>query len=259
MEREKQIAALAADEEERMLLVRVCDRLERAERRGQPASTFFLTPRERTLVGQILPQTGFFGGVQGAERTVAYFLPDYLAPEDYFAEDGPVACLRASFYEENALSHRDILGALMGAGLRRDAIGDIYVSEHQCDFFVLSDLTQYLLDNLTSAGRSALRVKCIPLSEVQRPARQLRELRVTVSSLRLDGVLSAAFHLSRADAVQAVNAGRVVLNDICCQKPDRQLAQEDVIALRGKGKMKILSLGGETRRGRLALTVGIYE
>lgn len=258
MANEKTIAALAATEAERMLLVRVCDRLERAERRGQPASTFFLTPRERELVGQILPQAGFFGGTEGAERTVAYYLPDYLTPEDYF-EDGPVACLRASFYEENALSHRDILGALMGAGLRRDAIGDIYVRERQCDFFILTELVQYLLDNLTSAGRAALRVKRIALSEVQRPEQRLRELQVTVSSLRLDGVLSAVFHLSRADAAQAVNAGRVMLNDICCLKPDRQLAQEDVIALRGKGKMKVLSLGGETRRGRLALTVGIYE
>ena len=50
-----------------------------------------------------------------------------------------------------------------------------------------------------------------------------------------------------------------MLNDVCCLKPDRQLAQEDVIALRGKGKMKLLSLDGETRRSRLALTVGIYE
>lgn len=258
MDREKQIAAIAATEEERRLLVRVCDRLERAERRGQPATTFFLTPRERVIVGQLLPQMGFFGGIQDAERTVAYYLPEYLPAEDYFA-DGPIACLRATFYEENALSHRDILGALMGAGLRRDAIGDIYVGENSCDFFVLSELVQYLLDNLTSAGREALRVRRIPLDEVRRPVQRLRELRVTVSSLRLDGVLSAAFHLSRADAAQAVNAGKVMLNDVCCQKPDRQLAQADVIALRGKGKMKVLSLEGETRRGRLAVTVGIYE
>ena len=258
MANEKTIAALAATEEERMLLLRVCDRLERAARRGQPASSFFLTPRERGLVAQLLPQAGFFGGTEEAERTVAYYLPEYLSPEDYF-DGGPVACLRAAFYEKNALSHRDILGALMGAGLRRDAIGDIYVGEHQCDFFVLSELVQYLLDNLTSAGRSSLRMKRIPLSEVQRPEQRLRELRVTVSSLRLDGVLSAAFHLSRADAAQAVNAGRVMLNDVCCLKPDRQLAQGDVIALRGKGKMKLLSLDGETRRSRLALTVGIYE
>ena len=127
MASEKTIAALAATEEERMLLVRVCDRIERAERREQPVSTFFLTPRERTLAAQLLPQAKFFGGTEGAERTVAYYLPEYLAPEDWLA-DGVVACLRATFYEKNVLTHRDMLGALMGAGLRRDAIGDIYVA-----------------------------------------------------------------------------------------------------------------------------------
>ena len=113
MASEKTIAALAATEEERMLLVRVCDRIERAERREQPVSTFFLTPRERTLAAQLLPQAKFFGGTEGAERTVAYYLPEYLAPEDWLA-DGVVACLRATFYEKNALTHRDMLGALMG-------------------------------------------------------------------------------------------------------------------------------------------------
>ena len=194
----------------------------------------------------------------GAERTVAYYLPEYLAPEDWLA-DGVVACLRATFYEKNALTHRDMLGALMGAGLRRDAIGDIYVAEDHCDFFVLDELAQYLLDNLTSAGRTALKLRRLPLCEVERPPERLRELRVTVSSLRLDGVLSAAFHVSRADAAQAVNAGRVAVNGAVCVKPDRQLAPQDVLALRGKGKLRILSLDGETKKGRQAVTVGIYE
>ena len=241
MANEKTIAALAATEEERMLLVRVCDRIERAERREQPVSTFFLTPRERTLAAQLLPQAKFFGG-----------------PEDWLA-DGVVAYLSATFYEKNALTHRDMLGALMGAGLRRDAIGDIYVAEDHCDFFVLDELAQYLLDNLTSAGRTALKLRRLPLCEVERPPERLRELRVTVSSLRLDGVLSAAFHVSRADAAQAVNASRVTVNGAVCVKPDRQLAPQDVLALRGKGKLRILSLGGETKKGRQAVTVGIYE
>ena len=241
-----------------MLLVRVCDQLTRAERKNQPASTFFLTPRERALAAQLLPQARFFGGVEDAERTVAFWLPEYLEAEEYF-QDGPVACLHAAFYESNALTHRDVLGALMGAGLRRDAIGDIYVGENECDFFVLSELTAYLLDNLTSAGRSALRVERRSLDQVQRPPQKLREQRVTVSSMRLDGILASAFHLSRADAVQAIHAGRVTRNDLPCLKPDRLLEQGDVIALRGKGKLKLLALGGETKKGRQAVNIGIYE
>lgn len=258
MEQKRQIAALAEGEEERMLLVRVCDRLERAREREMPAATAFLSQREQVLVRRLLPQCAFFGGTDGAERAVAFYLPEYLTREDYFDEDGPIACLRVRFYEENSLSHRDILGALMGLGIRRDAVGDICLHERHCDIFILSDLVRYLLDNLTSAGRQHLSCERIALSQAEKTPQKLREVRVTVSSLRLDAVLAAAFHLSRGAAAEAVNAGRAAVNSLTSCKPDRLLAEGDEISLRGSGKFRILTLGGETKKGRLALTVGIF-
>ena len=44
MDRKKQIAALTDDEGERLLLAQACERLTRAEQRGIPAATVFLTP-----------------------------------------------------------------------------------------------------------------------------------------------------------------------------------------------------------------------
>lgn len=258
MEQKRQIAALAESEEERMLLVRVCDRLERAREKEIPAATAFLSGREQALVRQLLPQCAFFGGTNGVERAVAFYLPEYLTREDYFDEEGPIACLRASFYEENSLSHRDILGALMGLGIRRDAVGDLCLHERHCDIFILSELARYLLDNLTSAGRQHLSCERIALSQAEKTPQKLRELRVTVSSLRLDAVLAAAFHLSRGAAAEAVSAGRTAVNSLTSCKPDRLLAEGDEISLRGRGKCRLLALGGETKKGRLALTVGIF-
>ncbi|MGN1306316.1 MAG: RNA-binding protein [Faecousia sp.] len=258
MEQKRQIAAIAESEEERMLLVRVCDRLERAREREMPAATAFLSQREQALIRQLLPQCAFFGGTEGAERAVAFYLPEYLTREAYFDEDGPVACLRVRFYEENSLSHRDILGALMGLGIRRDAVGDICLHEKHCDIFILSELTRYLLDNLTSAGRQHVTCAQIALSQAEKTPQKLREVRVTVSSLRLDAVLAAAFHLSRGVAAEAVNAGRAAINSLTSCKPDRLLSEGDEVSLRGSGKFRILTLGGETKKGRLALTIGIF-
>lgn len=56
MDRKKQIAALTDDEGERLLLAQACERLTRAEQRGIPAATVFLTPREQALLRQLLPQ-----------------------------------------------------------------------------------------------------------------------------------------------------------------------------------------------------------
>ena len=240
-----------------MLLVRVCDRLARAMQRQTPAATAFLSQREQALVKMLLPECRFFGGLAEAERKVAYWLPDYIGEEDYFA-DGPIACIRASFYEENALTHRDILGALMGAGIRRDAVGDICMHETSCDFFILADLERYLLDNLTEAGRQHLRLAPISLREAKKVPQKIKELRVTVSSLRLDGVISAAFHLSRGSAAEAIRAGKCAINSLTCYKPDHAVAEGDELSVRGCGKLRILRLDGETRKGRLALVAGIY-
>ena len=245
------------DEGERLLLAQACERLTRAEQRGIPAATVFLTPREQALLRQLLPQCRFWGGTPDAERAVAYWLPEYEDEDDY-RENGPVACLRAAFFEENAVGHRDMLGALMGCGIRREAVGDLCLQPRQCDLFVTAELAPYLLDNLTSAGRAHLTLTRIAPSQADRPPQTLQELRVTVSSPRLDSVISAAFHLSRGSAADAVAAGRVNLNDLTCLKPDRAVQENDTVSVRGLGKLRVLALGGLTKKGRLALTLGKY-
>ncbi len=254
---DRKIAALCESEEEKMLLVRLSDKLERAMDRQVPASTCFLTLRQQALLNKLLPQCGFYGGTEGAERRVAYYLPEYLTKEDYFDSD-VIACICASFYEKNALSHRDILGALMGAGIKRETVGDIIVHENACEIFVLAELKRYLLDNLTSAGRHHLTVSEVDPKNVEKPPQKMKEARVTVSSLRFDSVISAAFHLSRGNAADAIRAGSASLNALTCLKPDRSVEQDDEISVRGLGKMKVLEIHGQTRKDRTALTVGIY-
>lgn len=258
MDRKNLIRAIGESEEEQMLLVRVCDKLERGYERDVPVSTAFLTLREQALVKQILPHTEFWGGTEDADRKVAYYLPDYMSKEDYFGDD-VIACIRGSFYEADSLTHRDVLGALMGAGIRRDAIGDIIIREKSCEFFLIAELTKYLMDNLTSAGRQHLHLEQVDPRSVEKPQQAMKELRVTVSSLRLDSVLSAAFHLSRGKTLEAIQAGKVNLNSLTCMKPDKQVSSGDELSLRGKGKLRIMELHGQTKKDRTAITVGIYE
>lgn len=101
---------------------------------------------------------------------MACYVPEYL-PEDYLtSEDGPAAAVRAVYYEKDALTHRDFLGSLMGAGIKRETVGDIYVSAGQCDILVTRQILPYLLEQWDSAGRTKLHLSVIPLAEVQRPA-----------------------------------------------------------------------------------------
>ena len=94
---------LARDGEERLLLSRVLDKLELTRRRSIPAHTSFLSQSERAAAESLIQSCGqpdhlFFGGYEGAERTVCAFLPDWMEGEDWQgAEDCPVRALRCSY------------------------------------------------------------------------------------------------------------------------------------------------------------------
>ena len=73
--------------EEQELLRRAEDLARRASRKGQITNTGFLTPAERAQLEMHLhPEFGtvmrFFGGYEDSERTVAFFIPEELLPED---------------------------------------------------------------------------------------------------------------------------------------------------------------------------------
>ena len=143
----------------------------------------------------------------------------------------------------------------MGMGLTREKIGDILVSPQSADVVVSRSVADHLLREWDAAGRTALHVSQIEPSELNVPVQQTKTLRDTVSSLRLDSVLSVGFSTSRGKAAEAVETGRVQVNWADCQKPDRLLRQGDVISVRGAGKCRLTEVGGTTKKGRVFITV----
>lgn len=81
----------------------------------------------------------------------------------------------------------------MGCGIKRETVGDIYVSEGSCDFLVTREILPYLLQNFLSAGRTKLHVEQLPIDQIRVPEQKVKAVRDTVSSLRLDGVVSSGF------------------------------------------------------------------
>ena len=167
MDKREQIARMAQTKEDEMLLARVYERMTNAAARSIPASTCFLSKREQMLAAELLrgQDIRFYGGPPMAEREICCYLPDYLDESWLESEDGPIAAVRASYFEGDTLTHRDFLGALMGCGIKRETVGDIYVATGRCDFLVTRDILPYVLQNLTDAGRTRLHLEQIPLSK----------------------------------------------------------------------------------------------
>ncbi len=261
MDKRQVIAKYAQTPEDRLMMARVLDKLLTGQRKNIPAATAFLAPREQVLTEGLLRECScgeavFFGGPEDAERRICAYVPDYYEPMDWLTgEDSPICCVRAVFAKENVLSHRDFLGALMGAGIKRETVGDIYTGEGQCDFLVTREIAPYVLQNLLSAGRAHLSLSVIDLSLLQKPEEKTEQRRDTVSTLRLDSVVASGFRISRTKAAGLVESGRVTVNHLECLKPDRQLKPGDQVAVRGMGKCRLASVDGTTKKGRTSVTI----
>lgn len=244
-----------------MLLSMLWDKINSGMKRNIPAHTPFLTPREQEMARYLFgePENLYaFGGYEDAERKMLVYLPDYLCVDWLKSDESPIACLRCTFYEGDTPTHRDFLGALIGSGIARNAIGDICVDKGSCDLFITSEIAPYLLQSFTSAGRTKLHIAQIPQNEANIPEPEVKMIRDTLASLRLDSVISSGFRIGRSLAAQYIAAGKVTVNSLPCEKPDKAVAEGSKIALRGSGKILLAEVNGQTKKGRISILIHRY-
>ena len=255
------IEKIAKTTEDRVLLAKIWDKIQAGMRKNIPANTAFLTLRELDMCRYLFgTQEGLFpfGGYEGAERQMLVYLPEYLEKDALYEEDAPLVSLRATFFDGDTPTHRDFLGALMGAGIARETVGDICVGKGSCDFFVTQEIAPYILQNFTGAGRTKVHLEKIPLSDVSVPEQETKEIRDTVASIRLDSVISSGFRIGRSAAAQYVSAGKVAIDGLPCEKPDKQLDEGVKISVRGLGKIKLRAINGKTKKDRISIIIDRY-
>ena len=255
------IEKIAHNAEDRLLLAKLWDKINAGMRKNIPGSTCFLSPRELEMAKYLFgePEGLYaFGGYADAERKLLIYLPDYLEERALLEEDSPVICLRCTFFQGDSLTHRDFLGALMGAGIGRETVGDICVGKGSCDFFVTAEIAPYILQNFTSAGRTKLRIEQIPLAQAHIPEPEVKEIKDTLASLRLDSVISSGFRIGRSLAAQYVSAGKAAIDGLPCENPDKAVVEGMKVSVRGLGKIKLHSVNGRTKKDRISVVIHRY-
>ncbi|MCL2563439.1 MAG: YlmH/Sll1252 family protein [Oscillospiraceae bacterium] len=241
------------------LLRRAEDLQRRSSEQNIVTHTGFLSPTEQHAI-QTLPHLRqglfFHGGGADCERRIAFFLPDYLTPEDFDPAEYITAFrIRCRF---GAPGHRDVLGSLLGLGLERWTLGDIHAAGETARFYCLPSIAAHIARELTHIGRNGVQVTEIPPGEMPVPERQRETIAFTVSSLRLDAVLAGTFNLSRTAAAAHIAAGLVQVNYTPCLKPAAELTPGDVFSLRGSGKAMLAEVGGKSRKDRTRIRVERY-
>ncbi len=246
------------DEEQIINIRRVLDKIEIVLNRHICQATDFLDPYERRLASSILnrfPDIKYMeiGGIKEAERKIIQIFPDYLQYQDL---NIPIAAFKVEGYRDK-FSHRNLLGSLLGLGINRSKIGDILIHEGYSQFVVKEEVAPYILMNLQRVGSEKVSVSQIPIDELEPVETQYDYKKETVSSLRLDVLISNVWNLSRKDSQRLIESERVKINWEPINKPSKTVEVGDIVSARGYGRFILSAVEGISKKGRIKIEIKI--
>lgn len=244
------------NDDDKILLRKINDLIKRSEKTCSVVYSNFLTPAEQTLVSgvdEFFGYIGFDGGYENAERRLCR-----ISTNEYNTDDGlPIELYSVSATAHDAeFSHRDILGSLMGLGVKREMIGDIIADGRNAQFFCHNSVSEFVALNLKKIGRYTVILKQDTFSEIA--AVKTKDMTINVSSMRIDSIAAECFGLSRTKAAEFIKRGAVSVNWLVCTDTSKEIKDGDKISMRGKGKAEICGVSGVSKKGRLFVDVKKY-
>lgn len=249
------------DKDQIIPMRRILDSVEKVIRNHSTISTDFLDPYQRELSYSILNRFDEIayhneGGYDNAEREVIVIYPQYL---QYSKIDKQISAIKVTpKYKLWSLSHKDFLGALMGLGIKREKIGDIKITDEFAQLVINNELKDYIILNMDTVGKESVVVEEIPLEEIEDIKEEYKEIYTTVSSLRLDSIISSAFNLSRNDSSNIIKSDKVKVNFKPINNISHLVNEGDLISVRKKGRIRLASIFGESKKGRLRIQINKY-
>ncbi len=245
-------------EEERLLISKLFDKITLTEKQNKIQTTDFLSPVEMNLLIDILNLVAHknyvtYGGRENAQRQMIILYPDKLESifyENKFDYNSVCNCIRITNNTEQ-YAHKIYLGGIIKLGIKREKVGDIVVFDDGADLIVSKEITKFLTSSLQELTRfKKSNIEVVDISKVTVKEQEYKELKLVVSSLRLDNIVSELAKTSRSKALELLKQERVFVNYKNEIKNTKMVKENDTITIRGVGKFIICDTLGNTKSGK---------
>lgn len=253
------------DKDEQLLKRRLLDLANTAYNRGICLFSDFLNLNEQNLFISLkneLPRIKYFtyGGFQDAERKILCFCGN----DQYQSQgeiDFPIACIKVLPLNQrfsDSFSHRDFLGAVLNLGIDRGKVGDILIDANEGYLFAHNTISPFILDQLTRVKHTVVSTEVVEQQDFDYKPKYV-EVVGTVASVRLDSILSVAFHTSRSSLSGLIEGGKVFVNSKEVLSNSYALKEKDIVSVRGLGKFIYEGTSYQTKKGRYSVKILMYS
>ena len=248
--------------EEYVFVDQVMNWKEQVIERYSPKLTDFLDLREQTIMSSVIGNNPdclvtFFGGQVDIERKRALIHPSYYTPtEDDFSLIAFDIKYASKFH---SLSHRQVLGTLMSLGMKRSKFGDILMKDEIIQLVVAEEIGSFVENNLNSVGKSPIKLMEIPFNELIEQENEWQTKNGSVSSLRLDVLLSEFYNISRQKAQALIKAEYVKVNQRVIDSTSFICGEGDLFSVKGYGRGMLLSIDGMSKKEKWRINYGVKK
>lgn len=219
--------------------------------------TPFYNPHEQEIVRSVIGKelvVKSFGGFVHAENQRMIICPDFYEIQ---SDDFQIQLIEILYNQQfGKIKHKDILGALMNLGIKRECIGDIYDGER---FFFACTLQTfpYIKQSLKQIKKSKVHLKeCHEEIEI---VHEYISKSFILSSMRLDKVVSAMFKVSRQSASEAIRSGHVKVNYKIVEEVSYLCHNNDMVSFKHHGRVKLIDENKQTRQGNYVVSGYFYK
>lgn len=265
----QEILNKTTNEDDRHLISRLFDKIDLVLKRNSIEYMDFLDMRQRQLIEKTLNDIKVsnyvaFGGFLNAERTAITLYPQKLEEifkNEQFSFNSIFSVIRIILPNElkGMYSHRDYLSGIIKIGIRREKVGDIIVSKNGADIIVLKEVETYIMNGLKELTRfKKSEFEIVKLEELNIEEPKIEKINIIIPSMRIDSIVSDIVKTSRAKASELIKEERVFVNHQLISKGSKEVKENDVITVRGKGRFKIGNILNNTKKGNLVVEVEKY-
>lgn len=256
------------NKEEKIILAKLNDKIRLCKTKNKLVNTEFLNMYQENIIRKELERIKaknyiLTGGYSEAESKILIMYPEKITEEiakENITNIIKVIKIQLPNEQKGKYQHRDYLGTIMQFGLERERIGDIIVYEDEAYVIVLSENAQYIKDSLQTTKKfKKSKIEIIDIVEMKVKKPEFEEIKISVSSQRLDNFISEICKISRSETTRLIASELVSINCKIETKQTKTVEIGDVLIIRGKGKFIVSDFLDINRKGKQVAIVKKYK